>query len=307
VSPSGTGALAGMALALAGTLAAQDTTGARVLDVASAGETVRVGEPFVAGALVHAPEGASIDLLPGPGAERHLERVSAARVHAGDAPGRHRVVATFVVWVVDPPSTAPAEVRVRLPGGDLLRIPIALPLPAVVATLPDDAEQPRGPRDIVPAAAGTARLPAWIAALALGLLLLLLAAVRARRRMSRGGSPPSPAERRRRALAALERLRAADLVASGRPDEHYAVLVALLLDYAAPRRRPDLTTTEAVERLAAAGGEPEAVGSLSALLSGADGVRFAGRPPATGRAAADLESARAWIERFEAPAGGNAA
>jgi hypothetical protein len=299
------GVLACMALALAGSLGAQDTAGATVLDVAAARGTVLVGEPFVAGALVHAPGAASIDLVPGPGAERHLERVGAARVHPGDGAGRHRVVATFVVWVVDPPSTVPAEVRVRLRRGDVLRLPIDLPLPSVLATLPDDAEQPRDARDIVPAVTRTAGGAWWAAALALVLVLLLLA-LGARRRRARG-SPPSPAERRRRALAELERLRAADLVARGRADEHYAALVRLLLDYAAPDPRPDLTTTEAVEHLAAAGVEPEGVGALDALLSGADRARFAGRPPATSRAAADLASARAWIERFGPPRGEEAA
>jgi LPXTG-motif cell wall-anchored protein len=277
------------ALVLAAPAAAQTPA---VLGVAAETDSVLVGQPFRAGVLLRAPRAAAVDLVAGE-AERAYQWVDSARAYPAAPPATHRVVATLVVWVVDPPATARAEARVTLADGRVVRIPVELPLPPVRATLPPDSAAPRGPKDVV-AVAASAPFPWWW--IAIGGAVLLLAALLWLRRRRRHSAVISD-DPRDRTLAELDALRAAGLVERGEMDEYYARLSRIVRDFAAPEVGTDLTTTEAVERLRRTGAPPEAVDRLAALLGGADLAKFARRAPPAAQAVEDWDTARAWVAR----------
>lgn len=283
------------ALAFAAPAAAQ-TAQVAVLGVASETDSVTLGQPFRAGVLLRAPGAAAVDLVAGE-AERAYQLVDSARAYPAAPPATHRVVATLVVWVVDPPPTARAEARVTLADGRVLRLPVELPLPPVRAVLPPDSAAPRGPKDVV-AIQGSAPFPWWW--IAIGGAVLLLAAVLWLRRRRRH-SPAPRVDPRERTLAELDALRAAGLVERGAMDEYYARLSRIVRDFAAPEVGTDLTTTEAVERLRRTGAPPESVDRLAALLGGADLAKFARNAPPAAQAEEDWETARAWVAREPRP------
>lgn len=284
---------AALALLLVSSASAQEPA---VVGVAAEGGAVRVGEPFRVGVLLRAPGAASLDLALREPVGRPFERVDSARAYPAPAPATHRVVATLVVWVVDPPASIPAEARVTLADGTVRTIPVELPAPAVRAVLPADSTAPRPPKDVVPLPPAE-RFPwRWLALAGAALVLLLLAIGWILRRRTRRAGPPDP-DRRARALAELDALRREGLIESGALETFYARLSRILRDLEAPEVGADLTTSEAVDRLRR-GGAPEAqVERLAALLSNADRAKFARVPPSGERAAEDWQTARAWVER----------
>jgi hypothetical protein len=278
-------------LLLAWSLPAAAQTDAAVLGVASETDTVVVGQPFRAGVLVRASPDAAVDLVLTEPVDRAFQLVEPARAYPADPPATYRAVATFVVWVVDPPATVAGEARVTMADGGVRAFPVELPVPPVRATLPADSAAPRPPRDIV-ATAAAAGFPWWWIAIGGAVLLLALGLWWWMRRSRRGAAPD---DARSRALAELDALRAEGLVERGAMDEYYARLSRIVRDFSAPAAGPHLTTTEAVDRLRRSGAAEASVGRLAALLAGADLAKFARRAPPAARAVEDWEAARAWV------------
>jgi hypothetical protein len=291
--------LAAVALAASAPTVAQPA----VLGASSAPDSVVVGEPFLAGVLVHAPGAANVQLILDAPDDAPYAITVPSRMTAADSEGRHRVVATLVVWVVDPPPAAPARVAVTAPDGTVRMLPVALPLPPVQATLPGDSLLPRGPRGIVPASGAGPSTP-WTALVGLGLLVLAVALLASRMRRRRG---LPDIDRRRVALAALARLREEGLPERGRVDEHYARLSRIVREFAAPDVGEHLTTAEAVERLRTDGTESGSVDRLAALLADADRVKFARSVPSPEHARSDLDAAHGWIREFDVATPGRTA
>jgi hypothetical protein len=287
-----------LALALSAPAAAQP--GPAVLDVAAETDSVTVGEPFLAGVLLRAPAGSALDLvLVGP-EPRAYEMVEPAREHP-EGPGTRRLVATLVVWRVDPPGSAPAVARVTLPDGTEHLLPLELPLPPVRAVLPAEADQPRDARDIVAGPTSTPFPWEWLGAAGVLLLLLLAAWAAARRRRDAALA----VDGRTGTLDALDALRREGLVEAGAVEAFYARLSRIVRDHAAPGVGTDLATQEAVERLRDAGTPPERVERLAELMRRADLAKFARRPPSAPEALADWTAAREWAA--EPPGAGEGA
>jgi hypothetical protein len=113
-------------------------------------DTVTVGDRFRAAVFVRAPAGARVELIVPPSGAGHYQVVDSVRVYPPDSARLHRAVATMVLWVTDPASSARAETRVTLADGAVRTVPIQLPLPFVRSVLPADSAQPRPPKDIIP-------------------------------------------------------------------------------------------------------------------------------------------------------------
>jgi Domain of unknown function (DUF4381) len=267
-------------------------------------DTVTVGDRFRAAVFVRAPGGSKVALVVPPAGDGAYQTVGEVRSYPPDSAGVQRAVATMIVWVTDPASTARAEARVTLPGGAARTIPISLPLPFVRAVLPPDSAQPRPPRDIVETPRRDWRW-AWIAAGVLAALALLASWLWRRRRHPAVAPPADPREH---ALAELDRLRASGQ--AERDVEAFAAgTSAVLRDFVAaedPELGPDLTTEELLDRLMRTGARPEDVASIERALRHADLAKFARRAPSTAGALEDWAAARRWIEGFHRPASADA-
>ena len=260
-----------MALLLAGAVAvplsAQDT--AAVVGIRVEPDTVTVGDRFRAAVFVRAPAGSRVELVVPPAAVDGTWRtIDSIRSYPPDSAGVHRAVATMVLWVTDPATSAGAEARVTLPDGAARTIPI--PRRSWTWT--------------------------WIAA-AVAAALALLAWWMIRRR--RGPPVLAPIDPREHALAELDRLRA-----SGAPadvEAFSAGVSGILREFAAqvdPRLGTDLTTAELLDHLRRTGAREEDVESVARALTHADLAKFARRRPAPEGALADWEAARRWVQTF---------
>jgi uncharacterized protein DUF4381 len=142
-------------------------------------------------------------------------------------------------------------------------------------------------------------------ALALGILAALIAFLvwmRKRRRAPAAipivevpGLTPEEA-----ALRALRELEDAALAARGRRPEHYVRLSGILREYVEKRFRVpavESTTTELRHTFLRASRTPVESDALLELLDASDLVKFARYDPGPETARADLDRARAWIER----------
>ena len=277
---------------------AQDADFVAVVGLRVEPDTVTVGDRFRAAVFVRAPADARVSLVVSPAADGAYQPVGEARTYPPDSAGVHRAVATMVLWITDPASSARAEARIALPGGAARTIPIQLPLPVVRYVLPADSTRPRPPKDIVE----TPRRDwtwAWIAAAVLAALALFAIWRRFRR-----PRPAPPVDPRRHALAELDRLRASGVLETD-VEAFAAGTSTILRTFAAaadPRLGADLTTSELVDRLLETGADPADVDAIERALTQADFAKFARRPPPPARAAQDWEAARRWIAGFHAPA-----
>ncbi|HEX6368011.1 MAG TPA: DUF4381 family protein [Longimicrobium sp.] len=262
-------------------------------------DTVTVGGRFRAAVFVRAPAGARVELVVPPARDGSYQTVDSVRVYPPDSAGLRRAVTTMVLWVTDPAGSARAEARVTLADGAVRTVPIQLPLPFVRPVLPADSAQPRPPKDIIP---GPRRswTWAWIAA-GIVVALALLALWWLRRR--RGPRIVVPADPRKHALAELDRLRAAGVVAPDGVEVFSAEVSRILREFAAAvdhRLGTDLTTEELLDHLRRTGVREEDVGSVAGALAHADLAKFARTRPTPERALEDWEAARRWVQTFRA-------
>jgi Domain of unknown function (DUF4381) len=171
------------------------------------------------------------------------------------------------------------------------------------ATLPDTATT-AGLRDVKPPLPVPIRWRWGRMAMALGFLLALIALmVWLRRRRGTEEIPlvempaVSPEDA---ALGALRELEDEALAARGRRAEHYVRLSGILREYVEKRFHVpavESTTTELRQAFLRAARTPADSDTLLDLLDGSDLVKFARYDPGVDAARADLERARAWIER----------
>ncbi len=209
----------------------------------------------------------------------------------------------LAAWQVGDLPLPPAEVRV-LAGGAELRIPLPELTLHVTSVLPAGADPDtlawKPPADVV---GGNWSLREQLAGAALALLLLSAASIYLRRRGARqpiARVPPRPP--RERALAALAALEASGLADAGEIKGFYSALSHIVRAFLAETEGDwglDLTTQELVAAAAVDGIRPGEVAALSALLAGADMVKFARWRPTPKDAAQTLAEARRWISEFE--------
>ncbi|HEX2077059.1 MAG TPA: DUF4381 family protein [Longimicrobium sp.] len=258
-------------------------------------DTVTVGDRFRAAVFVRAPSGARVELVVPPARDGTWQTVDSIRSYPPDTAGVHRAVATMVLWVTDPATSAAAEARVTLPDGAVRTIPVQLPLPFVRSVLPPDSARPRPPRDVI-AIPRRSRAWAWIAAGVAAALALLAWWMIRRRRVPQVVAPVDPREH---ALAELDRLRASG--AAAEVEAFSAGVGAVLREFAAevdPRLGTDLTTAELLDHLQRTGAREEDVESVARALTHADLAKFARRRPTPEGALADWEAARRWVQTF---------
>jgi hypothetical protein len=199
-------------------------------------------------------------------------------------------------------------VQYREAGGALERVdaPDALVIVESLLAVKDGAE-PTEVRDIKgPVAVPRDYRPLWWAAAALVLLAALVFAAYGllNRRRQAAVIPPRPAHEA--ALEALTRLRAARLLESGRHEEYYVRLSAIVRTYLESRfqlRAPEMTTEEFLQ---AAQRSPQLLAehrvSLARFLGEADLVKFARYLPSPEDAERAYSAARQFVEATAAPA-----
>ena len=258
-------------------------------------DTVTVGDAFRVVVRVAAPGAERVEFPSSLGTPGTVDALSRSPSVAKDASGSFSAVYRLVAWQPGVLPAPEASIRVVLANGNAQVYNLRPRLPFVRSVLPADTTglRPRPARDVW----GQQRdLPwRWIG-LALAVVIasaLLWYLLRRRRTGAAAGDP------RRDALAALDRLQPAAT------DEFYAALASILREFLAatsPRYGLDLTTSELLERRAAAGARPADLPLLEELLRSSDRVKFARGEPDASEAARALGAAREWVASFREPA-----
>ena len=173
----------------------------------------------------------------------------------------------------------------------------------ITPTLPDTATA-AGLRDVKPPVPVPIRWRWGRIAMALGILIALIALLwwlKQRRKVEDVPVPLLPTlSPEEAALRALRELEDAALAARGRRPEHYVQLSGILREYVEKRFRVpavESTTSELRHAFLRSLRTPADSDTLLDLLDHSDLVKFARYDPGVETARADLERARAWIER----------
>lgn len=264
--------------------------------------TITVGDVFHAAIRVDLPEGARLIAPDSLALPRDVEPAGRREVRLDTAAAGRQATILFPLAAWRPGTYELPDVTLRvLRDGSQTELTVALPSFTVESVLPADTTgvEPRAAKDVL----GGNRVW-WPILLALLIALAVAVALYIWWRRRRAALQPAPVlapsmPPRAAALARLEELRAAGLLERGELKSYYARLTETLRHYSAavdPAWGVDLTTSELAARLRASLADEDAV-ALLRLLAGADLVKFARARPDTAAAAADLATARAWIER----------
>lgn len=280
---------------------------ARAQEVRStlAPDTILPGDVFRAAIRVELPPGYSLaapDTIP---IADEVENAGRRRIETRELPdGGTEVEITYPLTAWSPGDHHLPAVDLTLSGPDGIWIEtVTLPVVSVASVLPGDTSElaPRPPKDVI----GASRLiwPWILAALTIALGVVGFVYLQRRRR------PPSPAlaldvadpgSPRERALAALDRIRAAQLLERGEFKQFYAETASVLrifLEEYDPDWGTDLTSGELIAATAAAIDDDSAV-VLAKFLDAADQVKFNRRDATAEAAVADWEMVRHWIKAF---------
>jgi hypothetical protein len=273
-------------------------------------EAITVGDVFRAAIRIDLEDGAQVIAPDSLELPADLEQAGRPDVRADTAAadGSRTFTLVYPLTAWRPGSYTLPAVAVQVVGGDAPRT-LAAELPAfeVRSVLPADTAgiEPQPAKDVL----GASRLW-WPLLLALLVAIAVAAALWLwwRRRRRRGAVQPMPVAApvvppREAALARLDALRASGLLERGDVKAYYEVMTETLRHYTAavdPAWSVDLTTSELGQRMRTT--HMTETLALTRLLGTADLVKFARVQQLPDAAAADLDAARAWIERVPPPA-----
>ena len=296
-------ALVVAALALgASELAAQDVRAGVSPDTGSVGSVVRVA------VRVSAPPGARVLMPDTLSLGEHFENSGRRRDRVDTlTSGATQVTAVYPItaWRPGVHPLPPVIVEIVAAGAAGAEradtVPVSLPTVTIRSVLPKDTAgaEPKPAKAVV-----GRNWMIWPFIIG-GLLLLAAIALLVRwwilRRRRRPFVPVPAAPPRERALAALDHIRASDLLRAGGAHAFYGAVSEVLRRFLAetdPRLGVELTTTELAGVLPASTAAATA-SELLLLLRDADLVKFARLRPETGVANAFFDRARAWVADFQ--------
>ena len=275
---------AGVALAHAGSSAAQGSPISVKVAARVAADSVRVGDPFRVTIGVRAPVGATIDFpreLDSTSAVQSLDPVNvrtSADTSAVEQYADYRVAA----WDVGKQGIRLDDIIVKL-GSATRRIPVTGATIFVKSVLPADSAKriPKPPRDLFEVNPFPWWLWALLAAVVIGLILLYWWWRRRRRR-----AKPVPAiDPFKQAEEEFERIERLALLEAGERGRYVTLVIEVLRDYLAARHMRaalSLTSTELQRAVRELPTVPEP--RLTRVLTDADLIKFARRAVSSDRA-----------------------
>jgi hypothetical protein len=268
-------------------------------------EAITVGDIFHAAIRLDLPPGTRLEAPDTLAVPEDVEAAGRREIRLDSADGGRTVTVTWPLTAWRPGAYELPPVTVRLARDDGTAAPalsVNLPSFEVRSVLPADTAgvEPQPAKDVL----GANRV--WWPLL-LALLLALAAALAFylwwRRRRPKVAPVVQPLVLpRTAALEELEALRHAGLLEAGAVKPFYERLTEIIRRYAAaldPSWSTDLTTSELGGRLRARLPAGDAL-HLLRILGAGDLVKFARSRPPAATALADLDAARAWIERVGA-------
>ena len=263
-------------------------------------ETVTVGQPFRVVVRLRAPRGATLEFPEAPDSGTGVEPLDPVVVVPSSDTLVTEQTATYrlAAWDVGARAIRFPDVLVR-EGGDEKRIEVGRRLSVFVASvLPADSAQriPKPPRALFEFGP-----PWWWWAVVALVALVVIGVVWWLWRRRRGGAAPDIRTPHDHALEEFDRVEALQLVASGEPSHHAALMTDVLRTYLSrvlPLAMPSLTTTELLQRLRGESRLPLA--RLARLLQLVDLVKFAGASLEVSRAQAAGADAREIVDAVDA-------
>jgi len=269
-------------------------------------DTVTVGDRFATGVAVTVPEGTRVALeIAKDSADRWRVLGAISATPRDSARSRWVLAANMVAWQPGLPDSLAATLRLTGPDRRVVALPVMLAFPTVRAVLPADSAQwrVRPPHDVWGSSVDPARMALLVALIVLALLLLALIAWWIVRAIRRRRARRDPATARERALALLERARTSGFIEAGSWKAYYSLIADALRGYIAviePALGEDLTTSEVIAGMRAAGRPEARVDGLEHLLRVSDLAKFARHGRAPDDARRDLDLAREWVEAYAA-------
>jgi len=266
-------------------------------------QSITVGDVFHAAIRIDLPAGTELLAPDTLALDAQLEQAGRREVRYDTADGGRRATIVYPLTAWRAGAYELPAVSLQLVAADgASAVEAVLPRFTVTSVLPQDTSgiEPKGAKDVF----GANRVW-WPIVLA---LLVLLAAIalavwwwRRRRRPAEAPAAAAPhVAPRTAALAALDALRREGLIERGEMRELYIRLTEILRRYAAsvhPDLGTDLTTSELTGMLRRQARSIEML-ELVRILGAADLVKFAAARPTAAIATADLDAARAWVERI---------
>jgi hypothetical protein len=261
--------------------------------------TITVGDVFHAAIRVDSPADADIIAPQSLALPADVEMAGVREVRVDTAGGVRRITLIYPLAAWRPGAYTLPDLSLSVATSEGERaVAVQIPPFEVASVLPADTAgiEARPAKDVL----GGSRI--WWPFLVL-LLLAALAALawwvwRGRRRPQAAIAAVVRMSPRAAALARLDELAASGQIARGDFRAFYATLTETLRHYVTtidPDWGVDLTTRELSARMRSAG-HAEAL-DLTRILGTADLVKFARATVAPAHAAADLEAARAWVQR----------
>jgi hypothetical protein len=264
-------------------------------------DTVTIGDPFTVVVAVEVPAGARIEWpsLDDSAASVGLRTPVRVQPLDGPRPGE-RAEYELAAWQLGTLAVGLPDVRVVLPDGGLVRVPVAASV-TVRSVLPGDTtlHVPKPAKALFPRDVPWWRR--WWPALAVLAALAALAGLARRRRRrrpdARAVEGPDPYARALHEFARLERLALPDAGERGR---YVALAVDVLRLYLAARLPAAALSRTRAELLAAVDGDPRVPHqALAELLDEADQVKFARRALGADEARGLVALARRVVELVE--------
>lgn len=292
-------------VAILAVLAAAGAIDAQRVQVAVVPEAITVGDVFHAAIRLDLPSGGDVIAPDSLALPPDIETAGRRDLRTDTAGGGHRITLVYPLAAWRPGTYAIPPVSIRLLTRDGEQsLTAELPEFTVQSVLPADTAgiEMRPERDVF----GASRLwwP-WVLAGLLAMAAAIAFAVwRRRHRPDEAPAIVAPARPAREiALERLEALRGSGLLERGDARAFYAGLAETMRHFAATVDSSwsvDLTTGELHQRIRARLRDPGVL-ELIRVLSAADMAKFARARPDPEAGFADLDAARAWIERMSPP------